>query len=181
VIEPTKTRKDDLRRLVLYTFKGFTRIAKTAPNYIVNRLCSNDVDQRGERVAETQKLLWEMRSRAWDTCDISKSFIIDVGEKESLLQSEEEDLVNLCKEIPYNGVEFVNLFTKLCPKCPGKAIMSRKHLLSVHNLNFLDPIELFEEIHQKQEEIGGTRTARVFFAFQRIKQEIDRVNEFIFN
>jgi len=182
VKESAETRKDELRRLVKYTFKRFTKISRTAPDSIVNRLCGYDIDQRGTSVVRAQEEMWELRSSRWRGKKLESSLEVDEAEVGSLHSTGKREPANYCKWISSNGVEYVNLFTKLCPKCNVKSIMSQRHLLNVHNLEFQEPPDLFGTLQKEQsEQLEGTRTAKLFLAHERIRQEIERLKQFIYS
>jgi len=144
-IEPTQSRKQGLKNLLKHTFKRFTKISKTAPDSLVLRLCGYDLDQRAEEVVCIQREKWNYRKKIWvsGVKQVADVYItlkeIPILSEDEIVDSEEEN-TNLCKNIPAIGVEYANLLTRICPKCPEKRIMNKRHLMEVHNLNFPDPL-----------------------------------------
>jgi hypothetical protein len=145
--EPAKTNRELLERVVRSTFKSMTKLSKTTPNFVVKALCGFKVERRSRYLVELSRLKWEAR--------LNRTLSEDTG---SELSAEEAE-PNICRFIPRNGAELLNLYTMVCPRCRpnGKAIMSWNHLVSVHHIPVYNPILLFKELSRTTE---GTEASR---------------------
>jgi len=47
--ERASSRKEELKRVLKHTFKGFTKLSKTVPDSLINSLCGYDIAVRGGR------------------------------------------------------------------------------------------------------------------------------------
>ena len=103
-------------------------------------------------------------------------------------EEEQEPGVNLCRYIPKIGVELLNMYTMLCPKCSEKRIMNSNHLRTVHNLGILDPLALFrytittiEGTSQDEckDRPSETRVKKMTRAYEIVSKEYDIVKKFI--
>jgi len=176
-IEVACSRKEELRRLLKFTFKSFTRISKTTPDRIVYKLCGYNIDERAEENHKIQGQKWTERCQNWEMTAKKSENGLQQEELEMESAEKEEDL---CKGIPAIGVELINTLTMLCPKCESTKIMNAEHLKELHGLMVPDPIEMFREVQklQNSDEGKGTRAYKMWKAYQMIKVVVDKLRGF---
>jgi len=197
-VETAKTRKNNLRKTLKYTFKCFTKLSKTTPDSLIFELCGYDIDKRGKDIYELQTAKWESRLQNWrdpnfinniqqDRINNELEAFRELTDEEAKLEIEgleaeeakEEAPINRCKWIPAVGIEYINLLTKLCSKCSYKVIMDTNHLRTVHDLHLPDPLELFQEVQKRIRQPGTTRIEKLSQAYTRIKEKVDMVYHFL--
>jgi len=166
---------------------------------MIDSLSGFCVEKRSKYLTEVSRVKWEARLNR--TLSGSTAYGVEP----------EEVAPNICRFIPRNSVELLNIYTMVCPACKIKTVMSWKHLTTHHNLEVYDPILLLKELSKIKEDMeletegGGideevpmwdgfdmeresfsepereTRCKRLFDAHQRIEQEILIVKKFIKN
>jgi len=86
---------------------------------------------------------------------------------------------NMCRGISANGVELINLLTKVCTNCEGNIIMNVRHLLGIHKIDIADPLNLFEKIREELADSDYIRVARMWYAHQRICSYFSQIYDFL--
>ncbi len=152
-------------------------MSKTTPNRITYELCGYDLSSRAEKNQKTQEAKW--KERISKLIQPSNGGIDDLEEPLSELRESDEERVNTCKGIPSNGVKLINFLTKICPCCQGSCTMDLNHLREVHNLDIPDPLYLFKKIQEESDQVKGTGTLRMYCAWRRIQEYVDRINFFL--
>jgi len=91
----------------------------------------------------------------------------------------EGKMVNLCREIPANGVTYINLLTKLCSKCSNKAIMDSAHLHNVHGVKIPEPLNLLRRLQADLGDKIDTRVSRMLEVHHQFDKIVKRIHSFL--
>jgi len=178
--ETSVSRKESVQRLLKYTFKSFTKISRTTSDRIIRELSGYDLDERSSSNDHVQESKWSDRSRNRGVNPEEHIY------EDELLISEPEQLdredirkVNLCRSIPANGVELINLLTKMCPACNNSLVMNAQHLSRHHDVEIPEPLDLFRKIQRELAESEEVRVARLWRSHQIIQPYVSKIYQFL--
>lgn len=155
--------------------------------------------QRGQQTEREGVFVWQLDERnsemsAWVVREPDTGFqtgaanqgrgtsnsMIQAGDPQNASAMQKEEVpINLCRNIPAVGVEYINLLTKLCPRCSGNVIMNLGHLRVAHNIELPDPRDLFKLVHEAQDKTAGTRTYKMLLGDNFIREKVLVLNKFI--
>ena len=181
--EPARTNREKITDTVKRTFKLMTSLSSTTPDYIVRELCGLDIESRGMTIMLENRQKWQMRKG-----------MLGPGKTEMDPAENRDDTdpqVNLCRYIPKTGIELLNMYTMVCPKCPGKVIMNSNHLKVTHGLEISDPLALLRHIASQledpkpeQPDTGHkqkkkSRTEKMFSAHLSISKDLEQVRKLV--
>ncbi|HRP36352.1 MAG TPA: reverse transcriptase domain-containing protein [Candidatus Dojkabacteria bacterium] len=133
--EESDSRRMEIQKLWMYTFKKFMLIPKTTYNTIVLAMIGKDLLTMGDVNHINAGKKWEMRK----------------AENKDDFKFLKLEGLNLLKGISNDWCTILRLQCRLCPRCgtkPRGYIMSSRHMEEVHGIEVVSCMEIWKEIEK---------------------------------